>query len=513
MSQINTNIQSLIGQRIVGQQTNALNKTLERLSTGYRINRGGDDPAGLIVSEGLRSEKASLTTAISNAERAEQVVNVAEGGLTEVSSLLLEMQSLIGQSGSEAGLSLAEKEANQQQIDDILSTIDRISQTTTFQGTKLLNGSFDFVVSGQDANIVDLQVNAAKIGSSNVDVEAIVTQSAQQAGLYLSVGAASLGLTSAVDSFVLEIAGTNGVREFSFGQSTSTADIVAQINSFTEVTGVSASTYTGTGGNGILLNTAETGSREFVSVDIVDDGGQAGGIYNVDANNVLSAASTQTAAFSSVTNAVRDDGRDVAATINGITARGDGNRVVVNSDSLSIDVTLSAAISQNVGNTDLFTITGGGASFNIGPTVDLNNQVRLGIPTVRSSRLGVQNIDDPDNAGSLLRASLKDIGSGRALNVVDGDLLSAQKVVNSAVTQVASLRGRLGAFQKNVIGSSINSLNVAFENIAAAESAIRDTDFAEATSALTRNQILQQSAQQALAIANNSPSSVLQLLG
>src|SRR5690606_38533537 len=149
MSRINTNVGSLLAQRVLSQQNQTLNKSLERLSTGLRINRGADDPAGLIASESLRSEKASITAAIANAERADQVINIAEGGLQEINTLLLELQGLIGQSANDAGLSREEKEANQLQIDSILQTIDRIASSTSFQGTKLLNGTFDFTISGQ----------------------------------------------------------------------------------------------------------------------------------------------------------------------------------------------------------------------------------------------------------------------------------------------------------------------------------------------------------------------------
>ncbi|MFW5653442.1 MAG: flagellin, partial [Planctomycetota bacterium] len=139
MSRIVTNVQSLIGQRTLNTQNKGLSTSLERLSTGIRINRGADDPAGLIASENLRAEKAAITSAIDNATRAEQVVNVAEGGLTEVSNLLIELQSLVGSAANEEGLSEEEKKANQLQIDSILQTIDRISQSTSFQGIKLLD--------------------------------------------------------------------------------------------------------------------------------------------------------------------------------------------------------------------------------------------------------------------------------------------------------------------------------------------------------------------------------------
>ena len=95
MGRINTNVQSLIAQRVLGQNNFALGNALERLATGVKINRGKDDPAGLIASENLRSEQKSLSQAITNADRADQVVNIAEGGLQEVSSLLTELQGLL----------------------------------------------------------------------------------------------------------------------------------------------------------------------------------------------------------------------------------------------------------------------------------------------------------------------------------------------------------------------------------------------------------------------------------
>ena len=116
-------------------------QSLERLSTGLRINRGKDDPAGLIASQRLDAEAKSLNQAIANANRADQVVNIAEGGLNEVSGLLTNLQGLLTSSASKAGLSKEEKDANQLQIDSILQTIDRVASATNFQGIKLLNGN------------------------------------------------------------------------------------------------------------------------------------------------------------------------------------------------------------------------------------------------------------------------------------------------------------------------------------------------------------------------------------
>ena len=305
MSRINTNVNSLISQRILNQQNQSLTTSLERLSTGFRINRGADDPAGLIASESLRSEKAAISAAISNAERADQFLNVAEGGLQEVSSMLIELQGLVSESANEAGLSQEEKEANQQQIDGILQTIDRIASTTSFQGTKLLNGSFDFTVSAQDSDIVDLKLNAAALGSDNTEVQALVTQSAQQAGLFLSLGATSLSLSPTDDRFVFNLAGTDGNKEFSFASGTDIADIATQVNTFKGVTGISAAVS----GNGIVFKSTEYGSNEFVSIDIVQDGNQAGSVSFLCATDANAASDADFTALGSFTNALRDEGR------------------------------------------------------------------------------------------------------------------------------------------------------------------------------------------------------------
>ena len=149
-----------------------------------------------------------------------------------------------------------------------------------------------------------------------------------------------------------------------------------------------------------------------------------------------------------------------------------------------------------------FTITGGGATFSLSPDVNLSGKVSIGIETVTTGNLGKAGI-----------GLLSDLKSGGSSNVINGDLTTGQKIINEAVKQVASLRGRLGAFQKNVIGSTIASLGATLENTAAAESAIRDADFAVETAELTRRQILSQAATQSLIIANALPQSVLQLLG
>ncbi|MFG0274403.1 MAG: flagellin [Phycisphaerales bacterium] len=513
MSRINTNVVSLTAQRTLGLNNRSLGSSLERLSTGLRINRGADDPAGLIASENLRAEKAAISAAIGNANRAEQVVNIAEGGLQEVAGLLTELEGLITSTANTAGLSDEEKKANQLQIDSILQTIDRIANSTSFQGTRILNGNFDYNATGVAGDVSNFKVNGAKLGfEGSLAVDVVVTNSAQAGGFFLSFGGGNLDLGASTDRFVFEVAGSVGSRELSFASGASLASIAAAVNTFTDVTGVKATVS----GTGLRLDSSDFGSNEFVSVKVTDDGSIApanAGIYNFAAEdtNVASAATLQ--AFSAIANGVTDKGQDVEATINGIVATGDGAKASINTDFLSVEVDLTTgtaaggANSQTLGALSAFTVTGGGADFQLDGFVDIAGKVSIGVGNVASRTLGATKNASGTNF------TLSDLGAGKSLNVVDGDLGTAQKAVRSAIEGVSGLRGRLGAFQKNTIGATIRSLGVSLENTTAAESAIRDTDFAAETASLTRNQILVSASTNVLAIANSQPQNALSLLG
>lgn len=508
MSRINTNVQSLIAQRVLGQNNSGLNTSLERLSTGLKITRGKDDPAGLIASENLRAEQKSLGQAIANADRADQVMNIAEGGLQEVSGLLTELQGLLTASASEAGLSQEEKEANQLQIDSILQTIDRISTATNFQGIKLLNGNFDFTTSGINTGNVGAKVNGAKFTGSSLAVNVAVTQSAQRGGLFLSMGAATLDLSSGTAQLKFEVGGKAGSREFTFASATSVTQIRDAINQFSDVTGVTATVS----GTGIKLTSDGFGSSEFVSVRSINNGGIAAGssgIYNLNATN-FNAAGAQAAEFTVGGNTIRDNGQNVQGTINGVVANGVGLNLSLSTDFLDVSVSLGSSEAQAIGNVDgsggantpAFYITGGGADFQLASKVDINGKVSLGIGEIASRKLG-----------NIAGVTLSSLASGQANNVVTGNVGDAQEVVAQAIKEISGTRGRLGAFQKNVVGATIRSLNINLENTAAAQSSIRDADFAAETANLTRSQILVSAATNVLSLANSQPQSALQLLG
>src|SRR5690606_23708904 len=192
-------------------------------------------------------------------------------------------------------------------------------------------------------------------------------------------------------------------------------------------------------------------------------------------------------------------------TVNGAKAETDGLSVQYRSSNLDIEFDLAEAVNMD-GSIKTFAITGGGATFSLGAKVTEGDKASIGIQSVSTGSLGgTKNTD-----GTL--EYLASLASGGSNSLSSGNLVQAQRIIDKAIKQVSSLRGRLGAFQKFTIGSTVNALGVAFENASAAESAIRDTDFAKETSEMTRAQILSQAASTVLAQANASPQAALQLL-
>ena len=218
MSRINTNIPSLVAQRVLSQQNTALSTSLYRVSTGYRINSGKDDPAGLIASESLRCEQQAIQAAITNISRANNIVASAEGGLVEINNLLVQLEDLVDRSANEAGISQEERDANQLQVDAILESINRIANNPEFQGRKLLSGELAYTTSGitdSGEYFQNVIINAAKIpsdGARNVTVE--VTGSAQLAEMVFAASSVTGG------NVTIQVAGNLGSETLAFGSVT-----------------------------------------------------------------------------------------------------------------------------------------------------------------------------------------------------------------------------------------------------------------------------------------------------
>jgi flagellin len=466
MSRINTNVSSLIAQRVLRENNNNLNMSLQRLSTGLQINAGSDNPAGLIASENLSAEQTGISAAIGNAQRATNIIGTAEGGMSEVSNLLTQVQGLVNDAANSGGLSPEEVSANQLQVDSILSTINRVAQNTSFQGIKLLNGNYDYTTSQVSAtNFNNLRINAARLPDNTpVNVVVAVTQSAQTGTLGYTNGA--LGAGNAV---TVQIAGNQGTEQVSFAGGTTIAQMVTAINAVKNSTGVSAVNSAGALG----LYSTQFGSSQYVSL------------------------STVSGAF--VPTAAKGVGRDASVTVNGAAATANGLGVSYRSSDLDIQFNLGNAF--NTAGNDHFYVTGGGAKFALGSKVTEAGKASIGIQSITTGSLGDAVI-----------GFLSSLGSGGANSLSSGNLTTAQKIVTESVAQVSQLRGRLGAFQKFTLGSTINSLGVALENASAARSAIRDTDFAAETANLTRSQILSSAASTVLAQANAAPQAALKLL-
>jgi flagellin len=172
MTRINTNVSSLVAQKTLQRSNSALQESLTRLSTGLRINKGKDDPAGLIASEVLRSDIISVQKAITNSERANQLIGTADSALGQVSSLLNDIRGLVSEAANTGALSDEQIAANQLQIDSSLEAIDRISQTTSFQGRRLLDGSLDFLTTGTTGVNVGAQ---AQIGTADANATTVIS--------------------------------------------------------------------------------------------------------------------------------------------------------------------------------------------------------------------------------------------------------------------------------------------------------------------------------------------------
>jgi len=482
MSRINSNVPSLVAQRQLGVSQKALRLSLERLSSGLKINRGADNPAGLIVSERLRSEIGVVKQAIDNSNRAINVIATTEGALDEVQSLLTDIQSLLVEAANSGAFSNEEIAANQLQIDNAIDSITRIANTTTFAGRKLINGELDYVSSGVvPSQLADVNIQAAKFGAQPfVSVSVEVSQSAQKAQLAFSgAGLGASGVT-------LDLRGNDGIITLTFPASATTVEMAAAINAQVDATGLTA-VVSGTGGSaGLRLQSQEFGSDAFVSVREVG----TTGVFGV--TDRLGQAVSRTT------------GRDAVATVNGISATANGLKLSFSSSLMKLEVVLaeSFADGSNPLGTANFAVTDGGALFQLGPQVNTNLQENIGVKSIQANKLG-----------NPIVGFLSELKTGQTNALSTGNFTQGSKILEEVITQVAVLRGRLGAFERNTLQPNIRQLQITTENLISSESVIRDTDFAEQTSELTRAQVLVQAGNSIVAIANAQSQNVLTLLG
>jgi len=479
MTRINTNIASLRAVNNLADNNRMLGKSLERLSTGLKINRASDGPAALIISERLKGQVASLKQAVETSDRANQMVSTAESALSEVSSLLITMQDLIIEASNDGALSIEEVLANQFQVDSAIETITRIASVTSYAGTPLLNGNFDYVVSGMSrSTVADFGIHGAQItnGVSNIAVEVTVTSNAERA--ILSVTSASV-TTSTLSGLNLLVTGNLGSELINFGVQANTSAIANAVNSLSYATGVNATIS----GVNLFFQSTEYGKDQFVQIHDVTKG-------NIGSELIYT----------------RDEGVDIEASINGTKAASRGLSISTNTFELNTFMKLSAnffttnAVVAGVSASTTFYVTGGGATFQLGDDANIRDQEFIGIQRMTADNLGDRTI-----------GFLSDIVTGGLADLSTNPEV-AHKIVQSAIDDVTSLRARLGAFVSNTLDTNTNSLNDAILSLESSLSRIVDTDFAAATAEFTKNQILVQAGTSILAQANVTQQNVLQLL-
>lgn len=464
---VNNNVVAMNAYRNLNGTGNEIAKSINRLSTGLRINSGADDPAGLIASENFRRQISGMDAALRNNQDAMNYAKTADGALEEVSRLLRDARALTVANGNST-VDAPQKQANQTQLNNILASIDRIAQTTSFGDKKLLDGSagtFGTVNVPNKIQAVSITGNFAgasmtKDGTFDVNVTTAATK-------------ASVNGTATYASATASVAaGSFSINGFAFRSATgdTVTDVVAKINAATSNTGVYAQ-YNPTS-KVIDLLSEDYGTTAKVNLT---DG----------ATIILSSAGSSTAA-----------GVDAAAT-------------VTYKDSLGATIGTSAftrgtglSLKDADGNTILLTVTGGTTVANTAAAIQIStgqSAFQIGANADQTAHLNLNNF----NAGALGLASL---------DITVSDLTSALKLLDTAIGQVSTSRGNIGSFMRNTIESNMRSLSITKESLTATESAIRDADIAEEMTQYTKLQIIQNSGLSVLAQANQAPQSVLQLL-
>lgn len=473
---INTNIQAMNSLRNLQRTGTDAAKSMMRLSTGLRINGAGDDPAGLIVSENFRAQIAGLDQAMKNNQDAVNYSKTAEGALEEVNRLLRDARSLALSSGNQATLSDEQKQANQQQLNSIVSSITRIAQTTQYGSRKLLDGSAGtYAVSTSGTNVSNMSFSGVFNGNA-ITTNSTVTLSSVSAATKASVTGTR---TFAAGTTTMSNAGSFTINGVSFNVSTTDTvnDVVARINNASSQTGVVASWSASAG---VTLTTSEFGSNQRVDL--------------IDSNAILrTAAGTQSAAG---TNASADVTIDIDGAGTLATVTFDQGQGLILKDNYGNSISLTETGNATAAGGAWGQVVAGQSIFQIGANAGQTTSLSLG-------NFGASNLG---------------IGAVSGLNLSNLSLMSqsgsddALKVIDKAISDVTQIRGVIGNFQRNVIESNTRSLGIARENLAASESSIRDVDIAQEMTDFTKLQILQQSGMAMLAQANSAPQSVLSLL-
>jgi len=480
---INTNLVSLNAQRNLNQSQMSLSVSMQRLSSGLRVNSAKDDAAGLAISERFTSQIRGLNQAVRNANDGISLAQTAEGALKSSGDMLQRVRELAVQSAN-ATNSASDRQALQAEVGQLVSELDRIAQTTSFNGTKLLDGTFgtqQFQV-GANANQTIIAATA------NLRTNVYGNNQLKAAGLTAITGAAN-----GTDGGDVTVNGSLGSKTVTFIAGATAKASADLINGQTASTGVTAT------------------ARTDVSLTF-------GGVGNFALTLKSDNATAQTVSFA-VTNAGTTDGLSAAVSaINeqtsktGITASlNSAGSAVVLSNATGNNITVGDTGVQNSATTSVSKLDSGGTL--VGSAVVLAADT-----TADNATAGGYITLDSEKSFSVASAlTVISNGSSSLNNVAGLDITSftkatdALKTVDAAIAFISGARASLGALQSR-FETSIANLQVTSENLSASRSRILDADFAQETANLSRAQILQQAGTAMVAQANQLPQGVLALL-
>ena len=491
-STINTNIASLTAQRNLGMSQTSLNTSIQRLSSGLRINSAKDDAAGLAISERFTSQIRGLNQAVRNANDGISLAQTAEGALKASGDILQRVRELAVQSAN-ASNSAGDRQALQAEVGQLVSELDRISQTTEFNGQKLIDGTFgtqQFQV-GANAN----QTIVAATGNLRTTVYGNNQNVASNgSGIGASATQATAG-TNGVTTGSVAIAGYLGTGTLTVAASATAKATADQINALKADTGVTATARTevrlggmaAAGSYSLTLEGDNVGAARTVSFTLTSATGTDRLSAAVSAINDQSAKTGINASLSS-------DGNQIILT------NATGNNIVVgdttNANAAAVTVTAYDAAGASTGTARTLAADTAAENVNTGGYITLDSEKSFAV-TSASNQL--------DNGGSALQtvANLDVTTFSNATN--------ALKTVDSALAFINGERAKLGALQSR-FETSISNLQVTSENLSSSRSRILDADFAAETANLSRAQILQQAGTAMVAQANQLPQGVLALL-
>ena len=487
---IQHNIAALNSYRNLTGNNNAVAKNLEKLSSGYRINRAGDDAAGLAISEKMRAQITGLNTAQKNAQDGVSLVQTAEGALTEVHSMLNRMVELADQSANGTYDNEVDRANLQKEIASLKDEIDRIADSTNFNGINLLDGSLSAAkLDVKSANIagkpIPPTVNAAT-GTTSTFVavagtagtkQTLTVEYADESGTLHEVEVEYTSDNNATknDAAILgalqksELASVFDIKSDTNGNFTLTSKVGGENGA--KLTGIST---TDTTPNAVKAGAVTKGKNETVTLTNGAQNIAAGDTIVLNGKTYEFVANTSSKPKTEGATAIVVGANEDATIANLNTALENAG---VKATKAGTNLVLSA------------TKDGAALTLQIGDTSEDFNQMNVSVGDMHTAALGIADIDISTQAGAK----------------------AAVDKIKSAINSVSSTRGDLGAIQ-NRLEHTINNLSVTAENMTAAESRIRDVDMANEMMAYTKNNILVQSSQAMLAQANQLPQGVLQLL-